>query len=145
MEFSIKREKRLIQVKNLSQTYGEKTALDTVSFEIKTGEIVGLLGLNGAGKSTTMNILTGYLSPSSGSVYVNGFDMGKEPGKAKRHIGYLPEHYAQAWADKGDLRVLLPATFGYQAPFSMIMRRGRSREPLIQTFRDLLKTQLNQA
>ena len=47
--------------------------------------------------------------------------------------------------DKGDLRVLLPATFGYQAPFSMIMRRGRSREPLIQTFRDLLKAQLNQA
>ena len=61
------------------------------------------------------------------------------------YIGYLPEHYAQAWADKGDLRVLLPATFGYQAPFSMIVRRGRSREPLIQTFRDLLKAQLNQA
>ena len=61
------------------------------------------------------------------------------------YIGYLQEHYAQAWADKGDLRVLLPATFGYQAPFSMIVRRGRSREPLIQTFRDLLKAQLNQA
>ncbi len=60
------------------------------------------------------------------------------------YIGYLPEHYAQPWADKGDLRVLLPATFGYQAPFSMILRRGRSREPLIQTFRDLLKAQLNQ-
>ncbi|MDI9521574.1 MAG: ABC transporter ATP-binding protein [Bacillota bacterium] len=84
----------MIQVKNLSKTYGEKTALDTVSFEIKTGEIVGLLGLNGAGKSTTMNILTGYLSPNSGSVHVNGFDMGKEPGKAKRHIGYLPEQPA---------------------------------------------------
>ncbi len=55
------------------------------------------------------------------------------------YVGYLPEHYAQAWVDKGDLRVLLPATFGYQAPFSMIVRRGRSREPLIQTFRDLLK------
>jgi len=47
--------------------------------------------------------------------------------------------------EKGDLRVLLPATFGYQAPFSMIVRRGRSREPLIQTFRDLLKAQLNQS
>ena len=43
------------------------------------------------------------------------------------YIGYLPEHYAQAWADKGDLRVLLPATFGYQAPFSMIMRRTQPR------------------
>ncbi|WPP01202.1 LysR family transcriptional regulator [Pseudomonas sp. HR96] len=59
------------------------------------------------------------------------------------YIGYLPEHYAQSWADKGDLRVLSPATFGYQAPFSMIVRRGRSREPLIQTFRDLLKSQVN--
>ena len=55
----------------------------------------------------------------------------------------LPEHYAQAWVDKGDLRVLSPSTFGYQAPFSLIIRRGRSREPLIQTFRDLLKSQLN--
>jgi DNA-binding transcriptional LysR family regulator len=59
------------------------------------------------------------------------------------YIGYLPEHYAQAWVDKGDLRVLSPSTFGYQAPFSLIIRRGRSREPLIQTFRDLLKSQLN--
>jgi DNA-binding transcriptional LysR family regulator len=58
------------------------------------------------------------------------------------YIGYLPEHYAQPWADKGDLRVLSPATFGYQAPFSLILRRGRTREPLIQTFRDLLKSQL---
>jgi DNA-binding transcriptional LysR family regulator len=55
------------------------------------------------------------------------------------YIGYLPEHYARALTDKGELRVLAPATFGYQAPFSMIVRRGRSREPLIQTFRDLLK------
>lgn len=60
------------------------------------------------------------------------------------YIGYLPEHYAQHWADQGRLRVLSPATFGYQALFSLILRRGRSREPLIQSFRDLLKIQLNQ-
>ncbi|TBU95418.1 LysR family transcriptional regulator [Phytopseudomonas dryadis] len=59
------------------------------------------------------------------------------------YVGYLPEHYAQPWVDQGKLRVLLPATFGYQAPFSLILRRGRSREPLILTFRDLLKAQLN--
>ncbi|WP_263144328.1 LysR family transcriptional regulator [Pseudomonas sp. RIT-PI-AD] len=59
------------------------------------------------------------------------------------YVGYLPEHYAQSWVDQGRLRVLLPATFGYQAPFSLILRRGRSREPLLQTFRDLLRTQLN--
>lgn len=54
------------------------------------------------------------------------------------YIGYLPEHYAQTWADQGRLKVLLPSTFGYQAPFTLVMRRGRSREPLIKTFRDLL-------
>ncbi|WP_028238588.1 LysR family transcriptional regulator [Stutzerimonas azotifigens] len=55
------------------------------------------------------------------------------------YIGYLPEHYAQPWADQGRLKVLLPATFGYQAPFTLIYRRGRTREPLIQAFRDLLR------
>lgn len=54
------------------------------------------------------------------------------------YIGYLPEHYAQTWADHGRLKVLLPATFGYQAPFTLLTRRGRSREPLVKTFRDLL-------
>jgi len=58
------------------------------------------------------------------------------------YIGYLPEHYAQHWVEQGRLRTLLPATFGYQAPFSLILRRGRSREPLLQRFRDLLKSQL---
>ncbi|CAM3367847.1 LysR family transcriptional regulator [Pseudomonas floridensis] len=56
------------------------------------------------------------------------------------YIGYLPEHYAQFWVDQKRLKVLLPATFGYQAPFSLALRRGRAREPLIQSFRDRLKT-----
>ncbi|MDP3844842.1 MAG: LysR family transcriptional regulator [Pseudomonas sp.] len=60
------------------------------------------------------------------------------------YIGYLPEHYAQSWVDQGRLRPLLPTAFGYQAPFSLALRRGRSREPLLQAFRDLLKAQLNQ-
>ncbi|MCP6330133.1 substrate-binding domain-containing protein, partial [Klebsiella pneumoniae] len=55
------------------------------------------------------------------------------------YIGYLPEHYAQPWVEQKRLRGLLPATFGYQAPFSMILRRGRAKEPLILTFRDLLR------
>ncbi|UTW08475.1 LysR family transcriptional regulator [Pseudomonas benzenivorans] len=59
------------------------------------------------------------------------------------YIGYLPEHYAQHWVERERLRVLQPTTFGYQAPFSLILRRGRSRDALIQTFRDLLKAQLN--
>ncbi|MDI7059665.1 LysR substrate-binding domain-containing protein, partial [Pseudomonas aeruginosa] len=61
------------------------------------------------------------------------------------YIGYLPEHYAHPWVEQGRLRALLPATFGYQAPFSLILRRGRSREPLIQAFRDQLRTQMSLA
>ncbi|SDI81284.1 DNA-binding transcriptional regulator, LysR family [Pseudomonas flavescens] len=60
------------------------------------------------------------------------------------YIGYLPEHHAQQWVDQKRLKVLLPTTFGYQAPFTLALRRGRSREPLIQSFRDRLKAQLNQ-
>lgn len=61
------------------------------------------------------------------------------------YIGYLPEHYAQPWVKEHRLRRLLPGSFGFQAPFSLIFRKGRTREPLIQTVRDLLKAQLNQA
>jgi DNA-binding transcriptional LysR family regulator len=59
------------------------------------------------------------------------------------YIGYLPEHFAQPWVQQGRLKVLRPDTFGYQAPFSVALRRGRTREPLVQTFRDLLKAHLN--
>ena len=62
----------MIDVQNLVKRYGEKEALSGVSFSIRPGEIVGLLGLNGAGKSTTMNILTGYISATSGTVSIDG-------------------------------------------------------------------------
>lgn len=84
----------MIEVKNLTKNYGEKTALRGISFSVKSGEIVGLLGLNGAGKSTTMNILTGYISPSGGTVQIAGHDIVKEPNAAKRVIGYLPEQFS---------------------------------------------------
>ncbi len=84
----------MIEAQNLVKRFGDKTALDDVSFAIGPGQIVGLLGLNGAGKSTTMNILTGYLGATSGRALINGFDISKEPTKAKRHIGYLPEQPA---------------------------------------------------
>lgn len=83
--------KSLIEVKNLTKHYGSKVALEHVSFSAAEGQVLGLLGLNGAGKSTTMNILTGYISATGGAVTVNGFDMLAEPMKAKRSIGYLPE------------------------------------------------------
>ena len=81
----------MLEVKNISRYYGEKKALDSVSFTIDTGEAVGFLGINGAGKSTTMNILTGYLSPTEGEVLIDGTDLLTEPMKAKSKIGYLPE------------------------------------------------------
>lgn len=81
----------MVEVKNLSKSYGDKVALEDISFSIDSGQIVGLLGLNGAGKSTTMNILTGYISASGGSVSIGGHDILSDGGKAKRLTGYLPE------------------------------------------------------
>ena len=84
-------DKHLIEVKGLTKVYGNKTAVDNVSFKIRNGRIYGLLGSNGAGKSTTMNIIAGCLSPTEGTVLINGYDICKQPIEAKRQIGYLPE------------------------------------------------------
>jgi len=81
----------LIEVKDLTKVYGDHTAVDRLNFKINYGKIYGLLGPNGAGKSTTMNMITGCLAPTEGSVKINGFDISKEPMKAKKCVGYLPE------------------------------------------------------
>ncbi len=81
----------MIEVNNLTRKYGEKVAVNNISFSVEKGKIWGFLGPNGAGKTTTMRILTGYLPPTEGSAKVAGFDITKEPLKAKKHIGYLPE------------------------------------------------------
>ena len=81
----------MIEVKNLSKSYGDKKAVKSISFSVEKGEILGLLGPNGAGKSTTMNMITGYISMSGGSVTVNGVDVLENPMEAKKLIGYLPE------------------------------------------------------
>lgn len=81
----------MIQVENLVKRYGVHTAVDNLSFTVDKGQIYGFLGPNGAGKSTTMNIMTGYIAASSGTVKINNYDILKEPEKAKRCIGYLPE------------------------------------------------------
>ncbi len=82
----------MIEVKDLTKVYGNKHAVDGISFTVNEGEILGFLGPNGAGKSTTMNILTGYISSTSGTAKVAGFDILEDPIEAKKHIGYLPEH-----------------------------------------------------
>lgn len=81
-----------ITVQNLKKSYGSQLVLDNISFSIKSGEIVGFLGNNGAGKSTTMKIITGYISYDAGSVEVCGIDVEKNPIETHRRIGYLPEH-----------------------------------------------------
>jgi len=81
----------MIEVKNLKKNYGNKYAVDDISFTVQDGEILGFLGPNGAGKSTTMNIITGYVGATDGTVTVNGHEIFDEPMQVKSQIGYLPE------------------------------------------------------
>ncbi len=81
----------MIEVKNLTKSYGSHLAVDHLNFTIDKGRIYGFLGPNGAGKSTTMNIMTGYLGATEGEVLIDGHDILKEPEEAKKSIGYLPE------------------------------------------------------
>ena len=81
-----------IRVQNLTKEYDQQKAVDQISLTVQPGEIVGFLGPNGAGKSTTMKIATGYLSPTDGTVEVNGFDVRTQSMEVRRSVGYLPEH-----------------------------------------------------
>ncbi|MCG8558691.1 MAG: ATP-binding cassette domain-containing protein [Hyphomicrobiales bacterium] len=88
----------LVEADNLHKVFGAITAVDGISLTAGTGEVLGFLGPNGAGKSTTMKMITGFLEPDTGTSRVCGIDMAKEPKRAKRHIGYLPEG-APAYGD----------------------------------------------
>ena len=81
----------MIEVKNVSKKYGKFYAVRNINFSIKEGEIVGFLGRNGAGKSTTMNMITGFIEPTEGNILVNGYDVDRRPKKVKELIGYMPE------------------------------------------------------
>lgn len=81
-----------IEVKNITKVYGEQKALDSISFSVNKGEIVGFLGPNGAGKSTLMKILTTYLTANEGEASVNGFDVLTQSKQVQQSVGYLPEH-----------------------------------------------------
>jgi ABC-2 type transport system ATP-binding protein len=81
----------MIEVRQLTKRFRERTAVDGLTFTVGKGEVVGFLGPNGAGKSTTLRILTGYLPATSGEVKVAGFDVFEEPLEVKRRVGYLPE------------------------------------------------------
>ncbi len=81
----------MIRVQNLTKKYGDRLALDQVSFSVGSGEVVGFLGPNGAGKTTTMRILTGCLAPTSGLAEIDGKDVFDYPIQTKAKLGYLPE------------------------------------------------------
>ena len=81
----------MIVMDRVSKRYGAHQALDSVSFTVPRGQVLGLLGQNGAGKTTAMNILTGCLAPSGGAASIGGFDIMLNPRQAKRLLGYLPE------------------------------------------------------
>ena len=81
----------MIEVQNLTKYYGERPAIQNLSFEIRSGEAVGFLGLNGAGKTTTLRILGCVLLPSSGQVRVDGLDVTAHPHEVRRKIGFLPD------------------------------------------------------
>lgn len=81
----------MIALEQVSKRYGIHQALENVSFQAPKGQILGLLGQNGAGKTTAMNILTGCLAPSGGTARIGGFDVLTQPREAKRLLGYLPE------------------------------------------------------
>ena len=84
--------KNVISVQNITKSFKGLTAINELSLEVSTGEIYGLLGSNGAGKSTTINILLGFLKPDSGNASINGIDTTSSFNDARKHIGYISEN-----------------------------------------------------
>lgn len=112
----------MIEVKNVTKKYGSTIAVDNISFDVKDGEIVGFLGQNGAGKSTTMNMITGFIDPTDGQIIVNGNDISKKPRKAKKQIGYMPESVPLYYE-------LTPKEFvSYMAELKLVKRNERKQE-----------------
>jgi ABC-2 type transport system ATP-binding protein len=83
-----------IRVERLTRRFGDVTAVNDLTFDVRAGEIFGFLGSNGAGKSTTIRMLCGLLRPSSGAAYVDGIDVGRDPEGVKRRIGYMSQRFS---------------------------------------------------
>jgi ABC-2 type transport system ATP-binding protein len=109
----------MIEVESLTRVYGNLLAVDGVSFSVKKGEVVGLLGHNGAGKSTIMKMLTGYLEPTAGTIRINGLEMGRDTRAIQAKLGYLPEN-CPVWPDMTVIDYL-----AYQADLHAVPRERR--------------------
>ena len=81
----------MIEINNLQRKYGDRLAVDDLSLEVRSGEVLAFLGPNGAGKTTTIKTIVGLLLPTSGSVQVCGFDVVEKPRETSRRIGYVPD------------------------------------------------------
>ena len=81
----------MIKTENLTKRYDALTAVENVSFQVKSGEVLGFLGPNGAGKSTTMRMIAGFITPTAGTASICGHDILRDPLRAKAVLGYLPE------------------------------------------------------
>jgi len=82
------------RIENLTKRFGNLTAVDNISFEIEKGKIVGLIGPDGAGKTTFLRLLAGLFKPHSGSIRIEGIDVGKNPQQLKEKLGYMPQHFS---------------------------------------------------
>ncbi|MCT2534208.1 ABC transporter ATP-binding protein [Aquibacillus koreensis] len=83
----------MIEIINLTKKYGSFTALNNLNLTIEKGSVFGFVGPNGAGKTTTFSILATLLAPTSGTAYVNGYDVTKDPKQVRKHIGYMPDFF----------------------------------------------------
>jgi len=111
----------MIVAENLSRNYGDFTAVDHVSFRIGEGEIVGLLGHNGAGKTTIMKMMTGFLEPGGGTIRIDGLEIGRDTPAIQARLGYLPEN-CPVWPDMTVVDYL-----DYQAALHGVSKERRPR------------------
>lgn len=112
----------MIEVKNVTKKYGNTTAVNQISFDVKDGEVVGFLGPNGAGKSTTMNMITGFIEPTEGQIFVNGYDISKKAKQARKQIGYMPENVPLYY------ELTVKEFITYMAELKFVKRQERKEE-----------------
>ncbi len=117
----------MIKAEALVKKYDSLTAVDTISFEVKTGEVFGLLGPNGAGKTTTIRMFTGILKPTSGSISIGGYDIQKNPLTAKQLMGIAPE-MANAYIDLSAFKNLV--FMGELYGIKKVIREQKAKELL---------------
>jgi ABC-2 type transport system ATP-binding protein len=82
----------MIKIENITKSFNQQVVVNNLNLEINSGEIVGLLGANGAGKSTTINLLLGFINPDSGSIFIDGKEVSKNVNEIRKQIGYIPEN-----------------------------------------------------